>query len=109
MIEIIKEFIIKESYFEYNTPLFREVLVSRLHDLIEETKLTHGAYKIICDETLNTPDLIDENKIKLNIEFPLECTWEFTLHPGKLLESKEDDDGNIVTTFGPPWVEFNVR
>ena len=70
-------------YFVYegNTAYTRQRLVDALDPYFREAKIGGGVYdyKIICDESVNTPDVIDRNELKVKIGIKPTKTAEFIL------------------------------
>jgi len=68
-------------YFVYegNTQYTRQRLVDALDPYFKEAKNNGGVYdyKIICDETINDPDTIDRNELKVKIGIKPVKTGEF--------------------------------
>ena len=70
-------------YFVYegNTAYTRQRLVDALDPYFKEAKIGGGIYdyKIICDETVNTAEVIDRNELKVKIGIKPTKTAEFIL------------------------------
>jgi phage tail sheath protein FI len=73
--------LLKYYVFEPNTFATRTRLVEALLPAFNQAKLHDGVYdfKIICDERNNTPDVIDNNELKLSIYIQPVRTAEFIL------------------------------
>jgi uncharacterized protein len=71
------------KYFVYegNTAYTRQRLVDTLDPIFFEAKVGGGIYdyKIICDESINTPSVIDNNELKVKIGIKPVKTAEFIL------------------------------
>ena len=67
--------------FEPNTEFTRTRLVNTLTPVFELAKNTEGvyAYKILCDESNNTPDVIDQNELAVSIYLQPVRAGEFIL------------------------------
>ena len=70
-------------YFVYegNTAYTRQRLIDTLDPIFADVKLRNGIYdyKIICDESINTPEVIDRNELKVKIGIKPVKTAEFIL------------------------------
>ena len=70
-------------YFVYegNTAYTRQRLVDALDPYFKEAKIGGGVYdyKIICDETVNTPEVIDRNELHVKIGIKPTKTAEFIM------------------------------
>lgn len=70
-------------YFVYegNTAYTRQRLIDTIDPIFADVKLRNGIYdyKIICDESINTPDVIDRNELKVKIGIKPVKTSEFIL------------------------------
>ena len=70
-------------YFVYegNTAYTRQRLIDTIDPIFADVKLRNGIYdyKIICDESINTPDVIDRNELKVKIGIKPVKTAEFIL------------------------------
>lgn len=70
-------------YFVYegNTTYTRQRLVDALDPYFKEAKVGGGIYdyRIICDETINTPDVIDRNELHVKIAIKPTKTIEFIM------------------------------
>jgi hypothetical protein len=75
------KYLLKYYVFEPNTFATRTRLVEALLPTFNQAKLHDGVYdfKIICDERNNTPDVIDNNELKLSIYIQPVRTAEFIL------------------------------
>lgn len=73
--------LLKYFVFESNTFTTRTRLVNALAPIFDQAKNTEGLYdyKIVCDERNNTPDVIDNNELKLSIYIQPVRTAEFIL------------------------------
>jgi hypothetical protein len=98
-----KEFeIIKELYYElnqeflstqpFNTPETRHETICKILYPLEDKFTSDIRIRVICDETNNTPELIDNNQLSAKVE------WK----EGKLGELKYVD-----LTFGDVGVEWD--
>jgi len=67
--------------FEPNTLFTRSQVINILAPLFENAKNTEGLYdyRIVCDERNNTPDVIDNNELKIDIYIQPVRTAEFIL------------------------------
>lgn len=67
--------------FEPNTLFTRTQVINVLSPIFENAKNTEGLYdyRIICDERNNTPDVIDNNELKIDIYIQPVRTAEFIL------------------------------
>jgi hypothetical protein len=67
--------------FEPNTLFTRTQVINVLAPIFENAKNTEGLYdyRIICDERNNTPDVIDNNELKIDIYIQPVRTAEFIL------------------------------
>ena len=72
---------VKYFVFEPNSFVTRNRLVATLQPVFEEAKQTDGLfdYRIVCDERNNTPDVIDNNELKVDIYIKPTRTAEFIL------------------------------
>jgi len=72
---------IKFFVFEPNTLFTRTQIVNTLSPLFETAKNSEGIYDylIVCDERNNTPDVIDNNELKVDIYVKPVRTAEFIL------------------------------
>lgn len=73
--------LLKYYLFEPNTFSTRNRLIDALFPVFQRAKQNDGVYdfKIICDETNNTPDVIDNNELRLSIYIQPVRTAEFIL------------------------------
>ena len=62
-LEIACEAVLKQYNFLYNTPAVRASIVTALTPILEAMKLSQAIdkYEIICDESNNTPEIIDND------------------------------------------------
>ena len=67
--------------FEPNTLFTRTQIVNTLSPIFDNAKNTEGLYDylIVCDERNNTPDVIDNNELKVDIYIKPVRTAEFIL------------------------------
>jgi len=67
--------------FEPNTLLTRTRVINTLRPIFENAKNTEGLYDylIVCDERNNTPDIIDQNELVVDIYLKPVRTAEFIL------------------------------
>ena len=72
---------IKFFVFEPNTLFTRTQIVNTLSPIFDNAKNTEGLYDylIVCDERNNTPDVIDNNELKVDIYIKPVRTAEFIL------------------------------
>lgn len=72
---------VKYFVFEPNSFVTRNRLVATLQPVFEQAKLSDGLfdYRIVCDERNNTPDVIDNNELKVDIYIKPTRTAEFIL------------------------------
>jgi hypothetical protein len=80
-LEIAVRDTIKYFVFEPNTLFTRTQVVNTLSPLFETAKNSEGIYDylIVCDERNNTPDVIDNNELKVDIYIKPVRTAEFIL------------------------------
>ena len=80
-LEIAVRDTIKYFLFEPNTLFTRTQVVNTLQPIFEQAKNTQGLYDylIICDERNNTPDVIDDNAMVVDIYLKPVKTTEFIL------------------------------
>jgi hypothetical protein len=73
--------LLKYYVFEPNTFTTRQRLVGALLPIFDKAKLNDGLYEyeIVCDERNNTPDVIDNNELKVSIYIKPVRTAEFIL------------------------------
>jgi hypothetical protein len=73
--------VLKYFVFEPNTFTTRTRLVNTLTPIFNQAKNNNGLYdfKIVCDERNNTPDIIDQNQLKVSIYIQPVRTAEFIL------------------------------
>lgn len=73
--------LLKYYVFEPNTFTTRQRLIGSLQPTFDKAKLNDGLYEyqIICDERNNTPDVIDNNEMKISIYIKPVRTAEFIL------------------------------
>jgi hypothetical protein len=73
--------LLKYYVFEPNTFTTRQRLVGALLPIYDKAKLNDGLYEyeIVCDERNNTPDVIDNNELKVSIYIKPVRTAEFIL------------------------------
>jgi phage tail sheath protein FI len=72
---------VKYFVFEPNTLFTRTQVINTLTPIFENAKNTDGVYDylIICDERNNTPDVIDNNELKVDLYLKPVRTAEFIL------------------------------
>jgi phage tail sheath protein FI len=72
---------VKYFVFEPNTYFTRSRIVSTLRPLFDNARQNDGLYdyRIVCDERNNTPDVIDNNQLKVDIYIKPTRTAEFIL------------------------------
>lgn len=65
--------------YEGNTAYTRQRLVDALEPYFKSAKVGGGIYdyRIVCDETINTPEVIDNNELKVRIGIKPTKTIEF--------------------------------
>lgn len=80
-LEIATRDTVKYFIFEPNTLFTRTQVVNTLTPIFENAKNTEGVYDylIICDERNNTPDIIDNNEMKVDIYLKPVRAAEFIL------------------------------
>jgi len=80
-LEIATRDTVKYYVFEPNTLFTRTQVVNVLTPIFENAKNTEGVYDylIICDERNNTPDVIDQNELKVDIYLKPVRAAEFIL------------------------------
>ena len=80
-LEIATRDTIKYFIFEPNTLFTRTQVVNTITPIFENAKNTEGVYDylIICDERNNTPDVIDQNEMKVDIYLKPVRAAEFIL------------------------------
>lgn len=73
--------VLKYFVFEPNTFTTRTRLANTLKPIFDQAKNNNGLYdyKIVCDERNNTPDVIDQNQLKVSIYIQPVRTAEFIL------------------------------
>jgi phage tail sheath protein FI len=73
--------LLKYYVFEPNTFTTRQRLIGSLQPTFDRAKVNDGLYEyqIICDERNNTPDVIDNNELKISIYIKPVRTAEFIL------------------------------
>ena len=73
--------VVKYFVFEPNTYVTRTRLVNTLTPLYENAKVSEGIYdyKIVCNESNNTPAIIDDNRLVVDIYVKPTRTAEFVL------------------------------
>jgi len=73
--------VLKYFVFEPNTFTARTRLVNTLKPIFDQAKNNDGLYdyKIVCDERNNTPNIIDQNQLKVSIYIQPVRTAEFIL------------------------------
>ena len=73
--------LLKYFVFEPNTFATRARLINSLAPTFNQAKANDGLYdyKIICDERNNTPEIIDNNELKIAIYIQAVRTAEFIL------------------------------
>lgn len=67
--------------YEPNTAYTRQKLVDLVTPILESVRANGGcyAYKVICDESINTPQVIDNNELRIKIGIQPVKTAEFIL------------------------------
>jgi len=80
-LEVATRDTIKYFIFEPNTLFTRTQVINTLTPIFENAKNTEGVYDylIICDERNNTPDVIDQNEMKVDIYLKPVRAAEFIL------------------------------
>lgn len=80
-LEIATRDTVKYFVFEPNTLFTRTQVINTLTPIFENAKNTEGLYDylIICDERNNTPDVIDQNEMKIDIYLKPVRAAEFIL------------------------------
>ena len=80
-LEVATRDTVKYFVFEPNTLFTRTQVVNTMTPIFENAKNTEGVYDylIICDERNNTPDVIDNNELKIDIYLKPVRTAEFIL------------------------------
>jgi len=73
--------LLKYFVFEPNTFSTRKRLTGALQPIFDQAKISDGLYdyNLICDERNNTPDIIDNNQLKISIYIQPVRTAEFIL------------------------------
>ena len=73
--------LLKYYLFEGNTFTTRTRLLGALTPIYEQAKINDGCYdyKLVCDESNNTPNVIDNNEMKLSVYIQPVRTAEFIL------------------------------
>ena len=71
----------RQFVYEPNNVFTRQCLVDRLDPIFSAVRSAGGIYdyKIICDETINTPEVIDNNELRVKIGIKPTKTAEFIL------------------------------
>jgi len=90
--------LLKYYTFEPNTFATRARLVSALSPVFSQAKNNDGlyAYKIVCDERNNTPDVIDNNELRVAIYIQPVRTAEFIL--ADFIATRTGADFNELTS-----------
>jgi hypothetical protein len=80
-LEIVVRDTIKYFVFEPNTLFTRTQIINTLSPIFDTAKNSEGLYDylIVCDERNNTPDVIDNNELKVDIYLKPVRTAEFIL------------------------------
>lgn len=80
-LEVATRDTVKFYVFEPNTLFTRTQVINTLTPIFENAKNTEGVYDylLICDERNNTPDVIDNNELKVDIYLKPVRTAEFIL------------------------------
>jgi hypothetical protein len=80
-LEVLTRNTVKYFVFEPNTLFTRTQVINTLTPIFENAKNTDGVYDylIICDERNNTPDVIDNNELKVDLYLKPVRTAEFIL------------------------------
>ena len=73
--------LLKYFVFEPNTFATRKRLTGALQPIFDQAKISDGLYDytLVCDERNNTPDVIDNNQLKISIYIQPVRTAEFIL------------------------------
>lgn len=71
--------VLRYVIYEGHTAALRQRVVDLIKPYFEEAKIGGGLtdYRIICDESINTPEIIDRNELKINIGLKFTKTIEF--------------------------------
>ena len=77
-LEIACQAVLKQYNFKYNTPQVRASVVTALTPILEAMKVSQALtwYTIICDESNNTPDVIDNDMCIVDIEVAMSRSME---------------------------------
>jgi len=80
-LEVATRDTVKYFIFEPNTLFTRTQIINTLSPIFDNAKNTEGLYDylIVCDERNNTPDVIDNNELKIDIYIKPVRTAEFIL------------------------------
>ena len=80
-LEVATRDTVKFFVFEPNTLFTRTQIINTLSPIFDNAKNTEGLYDylIVCDERNNTPDVIDNNELKIDIYIKPVRTAEFIL------------------------------
>jgi hypothetical protein len=80
-LEVATRDTVKYFVFEPNTLFTRTQIINTLSPIFDNAKNTEGLYDylIVCDERNNTPDVIDNNELKIDIYIKPVRTAEFIL------------------------------
>lgn len=64
------EYMLQNYQWEMNTPTLRDTIASKANYILENVKNNGGiyAYNVVCDETNNTPEVIDNEMVVLNVD-----------------------------------------
>jgi hypothetical protein len=71
--------VLRYVVYEGHTAALRQRVIDLIKPMFEQAKIGGGLYdyKLICDESINTPDVIDRNELKLRIGLKPTKTVEF--------------------------------
>jgi len=97
-LEKVVQRLLKYYVFEGNTYTTRVRLVNSLLPLFNQAKNSDGLYdfRIICDERNNTPEIIDDNTLKIAIYIQPVRTAEFIL--ADFVATRSGSDFNEITS-----------
>ena len=69
--------ILKYCYYENNNIETRKFITEKCNDVLKD--ISFADFKVICDESNNTTDIIDRNMFKCDIAFKFNIDDEFTI------------------------------
>ena len=69
--------ILKYYSYESNNIETRKIITEKCNDVLKD--ISFADFKVVCDESNNTPDVIDKNVIKLDITYRFNKGDKFTI------------------------------